>query len=109
MDTPKPQHMAALDRANEVRLARAELKRRIGRREVTVAEVLDPDGELPAEAVSMRVSELLEAQIRWGRTRARRLLNRLSIRENRKLGDLTERQRGLLVGELCPAGERQAA
>ena len=38
--TPAPQHMRALARANEVRLARAELKRRITHGELTVAEVV---------------------------------------------------------------------
>ncbi len=37
---PAPQHMLALQRANEVRLARAELKRRIARTELAVADVV---------------------------------------------------------------------
>ena len=38
-----PQHMRALQRANEVRLARAELKRRVTEGETTAATViLDP-------------------------------------------------------------------
>jgi hypothetical protein len=40
---PGPQHLRALARANEVRLARADLKRRVLDQEVSVAEiVLDP-------------------------------------------------------------------
>ncbi len=38
--TPGPQHLQALERANRVRLARAELKRRIADGEITAAEVL---------------------------------------------------------------------
>ena len=37
---PAPQHLRALDRANEVRLARAELKRRVADGEISAAEVI---------------------------------------------------------------------
>ena len=48
-----PQHMQALARANEVRLTRAELKRRIAQGEMTVAEVVL---DSPWEAASMSIS-----------------------------------------------------
>jgi hypothetical protein len=51
-----PQHMRALERANQVRLARAELKRRVASGEMGVAEVIL---ECPWEADSMAVSDLL--------------------------------------------------
>ena len=38
--TPEPQRLRALERANEVRLARAELKRRIADGEVSAADVI---------------------------------------------------------------------
>ena len=41
---PGPQYMQALQRANEVRLARAGLKRRVAGGELSVAEVLDRGG-----------------------------------------------------------------
>jgi hypothetical protein len=63
--------MQALARANRVRLARAELKRSIGRGEVDVAEIIR---ECPWETESMTLAELLTSQRRWGRTRARKLL-----------------------------------
>ena len=52
----EPQHMQALARANEVRLARAALKRQVaaGSRDV-IEVVLD----VPWEAESMTISELL--------------------------------------------------
>ena len=37
---PGPQHMRALERANKVRLARAELKRRVAVGEIDVAAVI---------------------------------------------------------------------
>ena len=72
-----PQHMQALARANRVRLARAELKRSIGRGEVDVAAVIR---ECPWETESMTLAELLTSQRRWGRTRARKLLQALALR-----------------------------
>src|SRR5205823_13355506 len=64
--TPAPQRLRALERANAVRLARAELKRRIAEGEASAADViLDP----PDEAVSWAIGELLLCQRRWGTTR----------------------------------------
>jgi hypothetical protein len=89
--------MQALARANEVRLARAALKRDIsaGRRSVTEV-VLDS----PWEAQSMSLSELLCSQRRWGRARSRKLLASAALSEGKRLGTLTQRQRGILVGQL---------
>lgn len=91
------QCMKALARANEVRLARAALKREVaaGQREV-VAVVRD----LPWEAHSMCLAELLCSQRRWGRARSRKLLNSVGLAEGKRLGSLTERQQGILVGAL---------
>jgi hypothetical protein len=91
------QCMQALARANEVRLARAALKRDIsaGRRGVT--EVILSS---PWEAESMSLSELLCSQRRWGRARSRKLLASATLSEGKRLGTLTERQRRILVGEL---------
>jgi hypothetical protein len=91
------QHMRALAKANEVRLARASLKRQIAAGELTVAEVLN---DYPAEAEGMTVSELLASQRRWGRTRSRKLLSRLDLTENKRIGTLTERQLSLLTAAL---------
>lgn len=89
--------MRALARANRVRLARAELKRSIGRGEVDVGEVIR---ECPWETESMSLAELLTSQRRWGRTRARKLLQAVALSENKRLGTLTPRQRSLLASAL---------
>lgn len=94
-----PQHMQALARANRVRLARAELKRSVGRGEVDVAEVIR---DCPWETESMTLAELLTSQRRWGRTRARKLLQALALSENKRIGTLTPRQRALLTSALSP-------
>jgi hypothetical protein len=97
--------MQALARANRVRLARAELKRSIGRGEMDVSEVIR---ESPWETESMTLAELLTSQRRWGRTRARKLLQALALSENKKIGTLTPRQRALLTSALNPSGTRDA-
>ncbi|HYZ27852.1 MAG TPA: hypothetical protein VE570_02270 [Thermoleophilaceae bacterium] len=104
--TRGPQHLRALEHANRVRLARAELKRRIAAGDVLVPDVVL---ESPWEAQSMELSELLMSQKRWGRERCRRLLLALGMPENKQLGTLTERQRAALAAMLAaPPAERRA-
>ncbi|MCW2989577.1 MAG: hypothetical protein JWM73_171 [Solirubrobacterales bacterium] len=100
---PAPQHMRALARANEVRLARAELKRRISHGEVTVGEVVLTS---PWEAESMTISDLLMSQRRWGSTRCRKLLQGIPMSENKTVGSMTERQRRALAALLAPSAGR---
>lgn len=95
--TPEPQRMRALERANEVRLKRAELKRRIAEGHMTAADVIL---DLPSEASNWSVGELLMCQRRWGSIRSRKLLAGLHITETRAIGELTERQRRVLAGHL---------
>lgn len=101
---PAPQRMRALERANAVRLARAQLKRQIAHGGLSAAEVLL---ELPSEAMSWPVGELLMSQRRWGSNRTRKLLSGLQISENRHLGALTERQRRLLAAQLGTRAPRE--
>jgi len=97
--TSEPQRLRALQRANEIRLQRAALKRRIAAGEVSAAEViLHP----PTAAVSWSVGDLLISQRRWGTTRCRRFLARNNITETKHLGTLTDRQRNLLADSLAP-------
>src|SRR2546423_15353865 len=65
-----PQNMRALARANQIRLARAELKRTVAAGKIDVAEVIV---SCPWEAHSMAGGELLISQRRWGRTRRRKV------------------------------------
>jgi hypothetical protein len=87
---PGPQHLRALARANEVRLARAELKRQVSDGEISAASVIL---ECPWEAASMPVSDLLTSQRRWGTTRSRRFLQSIPMPENKAIGSMTDRQR----------------
>jgi hypothetical protein len=92
-----PQHMQALARANEVRLARAALKRQIAAGTRDAREIVL---EVPWEAESMSISELLSAQRRWGRQRSRKLIVAAGLTETKRLGTMTERQRGILARAL---------
>ena len=99
---PAPQHLQALERANRVRLARAELKRKVCEGEVSAAAVIL---ECPWEAASMPISDLLCSQRRWGRTRCRKFLASLPLPETKPIGSLTERQR-VALSALLSAGAR---
>src|SRR5689334_15490953 len=92
-----PQHLRALEQANRVRLARAELKRKVALQHTSVVEVII---DCPWEAESMSISDLLMSQRRWGRARCRRLLVALGIPENKQIGTFTERQRTALAAGL---------
>lgn len=94
MAPARPQHMQALQRANEVRLARAELKRKVAEGAITVGEVILSS---PWEAASMTIGELLTSQRRWGATRCSKFLAGLGIPENKTLGSMTDRQRAVLA------------
>ncbi len=94
---PEPQRMRALGRANEIRLARAELKRRIADGEVSAADVILAP---PREAGTWALGELLISQRRWGGTRCRKFLSRCQINETKTVGALTDRQRRLLATQL---------
>jgi hypothetical protein len=89
--------MRALEEANRVRLARADLKRRIADGTTTVAEVVT---ECPWEAASMTISDLLMSQHRWGRTRCKRFLASVPMAEQKQIGTMTERQRRILAAQL---------
>lgn len=95
------QHLRALQRANQVRLARAELKRQIAGAEISASQVIL---DCPWEAASMSISDLLMCQRRWGRARCRRLLISLGVPENKQIATLTQRQRSALAAVLSVGG-----
>jgi hypothetical protein len=67
------QRFAALQHANEVRVARAELKRRIARKEVDVLDVLRRP---PAEVRDMPLADILPSVPKVGKKKADRILAR---------------------------------
>jgi hypothetical protein len=100
-----PQHMRALEMANRVRLARAQLKKRIERGESSVASVVV---ECPWEVETMAIADLIMCQRRWGLTRCRKFLASIPVSENRTVGSLTDRQRQALAVLLTAKGTATA-
>ena len=96
-EVPRAQHLQALQQANRVRLARAELKRLVAEGERSVADVVL---ECPWEADSMPIGDLLMSQHRWGRTRCRRFLAAIGMVETKTIGSMTDRQRRALAARL---------
>jgi len=103
-----PQYLRALERANKVRLARADLKRRVATGETSVAEVIL---QCPWEAQSMAVADLLTSQRRWGESRCRKFLAQIPMSETKTVGTMTDRQRRTLAAMLTrerPAAQRKS-
>jgi len=85
------QRLAALDQANQVRMARAAFKRDMRTRRATVLDALaDPP---PEWARGMTVLDLLLAIPTIGRTRAAGILRTLDMSQFKTVGKLTARQR----------------
>jgi hypothetical protein len=101
---PGPQRLRALERANEVRLARAELRRRIAEGDESAASVIL---DSRWEASSWSVGDLLMSQRRWGSTRCRKFLATFQISETKQVGALTERQRRALAAQLEARASRE--
>ena len=85
-----PQCLRALEQANHVRLARAQLKRRVRAGGLAAAEVVLTS---PWQTRTMSVGDLLMSQRGWGHARTRRLLLSLAVPENKQIATLSERQR----------------
>jgi hypothetical protein len=89
--------MRALQRANEVRLARAAVKQRIASGRMSVIEAIAAGS---SEIERMAVIELLLSQRSWGYARSRSLLMAVPLSEAKTVGAMTARQRSLLVALL---------
>lgn len=95
------QHMDALAKANKVRLDRAAFKRMVSARNEQLSKaLLNP----PDFILSAPIAELLRSQPRWGYSKVRKFLAMYAIFENRKVRDLTTRQRQLLAAALKEKG-----
>ena len=103
MSAGVPQHVQALEQANNVRCGRAALKRSVAAGRTDVSEVLLAP---PSIAATMALGDLLMSQKGWGRVRSGRFLRLAGLTEIKTLGNLTQRQRHslavLLTGSLTP-------
>lgn len=91
------QRMEALDKANQVRSRRAQLKRdlRSGRTSI-VAIIADP----PDFVLTAKVFDMLMAVPKCGKVKATRFLNSCRISQGKTIGGLSERQRTELLEQL---------
>ena len=89
----RPQHMEALERANEIRLAQSELKRELAAGRISLEAALSD----PRSQGSFPVHRLLRAIHGFGPHAIRRVLLQPGIPESRRVDALTERQRIHLV------------
>jgi hypothetical protein len=93
------QRLRALAKANEVRVARAQLKREVASGRILPARVVaDP----PTCAQTAKVRELLLVVPRIGTARADRVLARCRIAHAKTLDGLSDRQRTELAELLAP-------
>ncbi|HEX2704050.1 MAG TPA: hypothetical protein VHM72_11550 [Solirubrobacteraceae bacterium] len=91
------QRTLALRHANEIRIVRSALKRRIAAGTISPSDVLL---SCPSEIETMAVFQLLRSQRRWGPARCNRVLRAAQLSESKTIGSLTDRQRSLLVAVL---------
>ena len=91
------QRMAALERANGIRSARAQLKRDLKAGRKSIVDLLDSP---PDYVLTAKVFDMLLAVPKYGRVKANRVLNQCRISPAKTIGGLSERQRGELVSRL---------
>ena len=90
----REQRMRALSRANEIRSARAQLKRDLKAQKTKIETLLlDP----PEYVMSAKVFDMILAVPKYGRVKANKILGHCRISPSKTIGGLSERQRAELV------------
>src|ERR671936_2209018 len=91
------QRMEALQRANEIRTRRAQLKRDLKSGRASIHRLLlDP----PEWVETAKVFDMLLAVPKYGRVKANKILQQCRISPSKTIGGLSERQRAELVAML---------
>jgi hypothetical protein len=90
----KPQHLKALARANKIRFARADIRKQVFNGEITIAGLVTT---MPKAIETLEVYKALTWQMRWGRARSLRALQTIGLSEWVTFGNLTPRQKDLLI------------
>src|SRR6266508_4698900 len=90
----REQRLRALQQANEIRSARAKLKRDLGSGKLDLAGIV---AHPPEWAMTARVRDVLLALPRIGPVKAGRILAHCGIAHSKTLGGLTDRQRVELI------------
>jgi hypothetical protein len=88
------QRLRALRRANEIRSARAQLKRDLKAGKAKIEKLLlDP----PEYVLSAKAFDMILAVPKYGRVKANKILTQCRISPSKTIGGLSERQRAELV------------
>jgi hypothetical protein len=91
------QRMDALQRANQIRTRRAQLKRDLKAGRVSIQTLLlDP----PEYVLTAKVFDMLLAVPKYGRVKVNKVLQQCRISPSKTIGGLSQRQRTELVGQL---------
>ena len=89
--------MEALKRANNIRSARAKLKKDLKGGKTSIQSLLlDP----PEYVETAKVFDMLLAVPKYGRVKTNRILNMCRISPSKTIGGLSERHRAELVAQL---------
>lgn len=93
------QRLDALERANDVRMKRAALKRDLkGGRKSIYFLIMNP----PDYIETMRLFDLMMAIPKYGRVKVDKVLNQVCISPSKTVGGLSDRQRSEIISRLRP-------
>src|SRR5437588_2202656 len=96
-ERPLNQRMDALQRANEIRTRRAQLKRDLKAGRYSIHQLL---AEPPEFTETAKVFDMLLAVPKYGRVKVNKILAQCRISPSKTIGGLSERQRTELVSLL---------
>ena len=89
---------AALEKAKEARIKRAEVREQLKEGKLTLKEVVDmKDDPIIGR---MKVSTLIETLPGYGKAKSEKIMNELQIAESRRLRGLGDRQQAALLERL---------
>ena len=94
------QRAAALEKAAEIRKARAELKEKLKKGQTTLDAVLSR-AESDDVVGKLKVSAVLQSLPGIGKIRATQIMEKLKIADSRRLRGLGDQQRKALLGEFA--------
>ncbi|NPV52516.1 MAG: integration host factor [Firmicutes bacterium] len=90
---------AALEKAQEMRSKRAQLRQSLKQGKITLEKILNhPEDDVVSK---MRVAYLLESLPRIGRVRTRKIMEEVGIHESRRIQGLGVRQKEALLKRLA--------
>lgn len=93
-DRTLAQRMEALDRANGVRVWRAQMKRDLKGARLSIVPLIESP---PSEMETMKLFDLLLAAPKIGRVKAMKMLAHAGVSPSKTVGGLSERQRRELL------------